>query len=153
LAGGYHLVLAGLGQVSVDVGQSVAAGAPVGYYNPLTLDTQVTQPTRLWGAQLFAGYRFGQGLSYTGIPIYDGKIETNDYGEVRAGLTVPLLRNGPIDRARANIQRAEHGRTAAEMGAVVELLQGAMDRERVPFGMQNKLLAKLAPMKRSVVVR
>ncbi len=102
-----------------------AAGAPVGYYNPLTLDTQVTQPTRLWGAQLFAGYRFGQGLSYTGIPIYDGKIETNDYGEVRAGLTVPLLRNGPIDRARANIQRAEHGRTAAEMGARQQRLEAS----------------------------
>jgi len=30
LAGGYHLVLAGLGQAKVSVGQSVAAGAPVG---------------------------------------------------------------------------------------------------------------------------
>ncbi len=102
-----------------------AAGGPVGYYNPLTLDSQVTQPTRLWGAQLFAGYRFGQGLSYTGIPIYDGKVETNDYGEVRAGLTVPLLRNGPIDRARANIARAEHGRTVAEMGARQQRLETA----------------------------
>jgi outer membrane protein, heavy metal efflux system len=102
-----------------------AAAAPVGYYNPLTLDTQITQPTRLWGAQLFAGYRFGQGLSYTGIPIYDGKLETNDYGEARAGLTVPLLRNGPIDRARANLQRAEHGRTVAEMGARQQRLEAS----------------------------
>ncbi|MES2722347.1 MAG: peptidoglycan DD-metalloendopeptidase family protein [Pseudomonadota bacterium] len=31
LAGGYHLVLAGLDRVNVDVGQSVAAGAPVGW--------------------------------------------------------------------------------------------------------------------------
>ncbi len=98
-------------------------GGPVGYYNPLTLDTQLTQPTQLWGTQLFAGYRFGQGLSYTGIPIYDGKVETNDWGELRAGLTVPLLRNGPIDRARANIRRAEHGRTAAEMGALQTRLE------------------------------
>ena len=31
LAGGYHLVLAGLDRVNVDVGQSVAAGSPVGW--------------------------------------------------------------------------------------------------------------------------
>lgn len=31
LTGGYHLVLAGLDRTSVDVGQSVAAGAPVGW--------------------------------------------------------------------------------------------------------------------------
>jgi septal ring factor EnvC (AmiA/AmiB activator) len=31
LAGGYHLVLAGLDRTSVEVGQSVAAGAPVGW--------------------------------------------------------------------------------------------------------------------------
>ncbi|HEY9235879.1 MAG TPA: peptidoglycan DD-metalloendopeptidase family protein, partial [Phenylobacterium sp.] len=31
LAGGYHLVLAGLDRTDVDVGQSVAAGAPVGW--------------------------------------------------------------------------------------------------------------------------
>lgn len=31
LAGGYHLVLAGLDRVNVEVGQSVAAGAPVGW--------------------------------------------------------------------------------------------------------------------------
>ncbi len=31
MSGGYHLVLAGLDRVSVDVGQTVAAGAPVGW--------------------------------------------------------------------------------------------------------------------------
>jgi septal ring factor EnvC (AmiA/AmiB activator) len=31
LVGGYHLVLAGLDRTSVEVGQSVAAGAPVGF--------------------------------------------------------------------------------------------------------------------------
>jgi septal ring factor EnvC (AmiA/AmiB activator) len=31
LTGGYHLVLAGLDRTSVDLGQSVAAGAPVGW--------------------------------------------------------------------------------------------------------------------------
>ncbi|NDD03946.1 MAG: TolC family protein, partial [Proteobacteria bacterium] len=34
---------------------------------------------------------------------------TNPGGEIRAGLSVPLLRDGPIDRRRANIQRAQLG--------------------------------------------
>lgn len=100
-----------------------AFAGPVGYYNPLTIDTSLVQPTRLWGATLFAGWRLGEGLSYTGIPVYDGKSETNAYGEVRAGLSVPLWRNGPIDRARANITRAEHGRTVAAMGALQQRLE------------------------------
>lgn len=38
-----------------------------------------------------------------------------------------------------------------DMGALVEILQKAMDKEGVPFGMQNRFLAKLAPMKRDIV--
>ncbi len=48
---------------------------------------------------------------------------------------------------------ADHGITLAEFNVLVELLQEAMDREGVPFRMQNKLLALLAPMKRDIVVR
>ena len=40
-----------------------------------------------------------------------------------------------------------------DLNAMVEDLQAAMDDEHVPFGMQNQLLAKLAPMRRVVVVR
>ncbi|MDP3740283.1 MAG: group 1 truncated hemoglobin [Hyphomonadaceae bacterium] len=47
----------------------------------------------------------------------------------------------------------DHGVVASEFNALVELLQDAMDREGVSFGAQNKFLAKLAPMKREVVVR
>jgi hemoglobin len=45
------------------------------------------------------------------------------------------------------------GLKAGDMGALVEILQTAMDREGVPFGMQNRFLAKLAPMKRDVVTK
>jgi len=102
-----------------------AAAGPLGYYQPLTLDTMITQPTALWGAQLFAGYRFGQGLSYTGMPIYDGKLETNTLGELRAGVSIPLWRNGPIDRARASIRRAEIGRTVASLGVAQQRIEAA----------------------------
>ncbi len=47
----------------------------------------------------------------------------------------------------------DHGVSVAEFNALVELLQKSMDKEGVPFAMQNRLIAKLAPMKRDVVVR
>lgn len=42
------------------------------------------------------------------------------------------------------------GIQSADMGALVENLQLAMDKEGVPFATQNRFLAKLAPMKRDV---
>ncbi len=52
--------------------------------------------------------------------------------------------------------RAAHkdmGLQTADMGALVENLQLSMRRHKVPFAAQNRLLAKLAPMKRMVVER
>lgn len=47
----------------------------------------------------------------------------------------------------------DQGLQTADFNALVEHLQAAMDKEGVPFAAQNRLLAKLAPMKRDVVVR
>ena len=47
----------------------------------------------------------------------------------------------------------DQGVTEAEFAALVELLQDAMDAEHVLPSAQNRFLAKLAPMKRDVVVR
>lgn len=55
-------------------------------------------------------------------------------------------------RSMADVHR-DHGITTAEFAAVVEILQAAMREEGVPFGMQNRFLAKLAPMKRDTVTR
>lgn len=41
----------------------------------------------------------------------------------------------------------------ADMGALVENLQAAMRTEGVPFAAQNRLLARLAPMRRDIVTR
>lgn len=52
--------------------------------------------------------------------------------------------------------RAAHqdmGLQTADLNALIENLQAAMRREGVPFSAQNRLLAKLAPMKRDVVER
>jgi hemoglobin len=45
------------------------------------------------------------------------------------------------------------GLQPADMGALVEHLQAAMDAEGVPFRTQNRFLARLAPMRRDVVTR
>ena len=45
------------------------------------------------------------------------------------------------------------GLQSADLNALIENLQRAMDREGVPFRAQNKLLAKLAPMKTIIVER
>lgn len=77
--------------------------SPIGAYPNGRFDLVLEQPTPLWGASAFAGYRVSVGE----FPDYDGKLVTNQYGELRAGVAVPLLRNGPIDRRRATLQRAE----------------------------------------------
>lgn len=106
-------------------------GVGGGYYEYLRADAVVEQPTRLWGATLFAGYRIGRGLSTGGVPNYYGNLETNDHGEVRAGVQIPLWRNGPIDRRRANIRRAELGRPIAALNveqAALEYRRAAANR-------------------------
>lgn len=47
----------------------------------------------------------------------------------------------------------DQGATNKDMNALIENLQFAMDKEGVPFGAQNKLLAKLAPQQRDIVER
>jgi len=94
-----------------------------GYYEYARGELTVQQPTRLWGTTFFAGYRLGRGLSSGGIPDYYGHYETNAGGEVRAGVQVPLLRDGPIDARRAGIRRAELARPIAELAVEMAALQ------------------------------
>ncbi len=76
---------------------------PTAYYDSTTLDAEVRMLTPVWGITPFAGWRLGRGE----FPAYDGKLSTLQRGELRAGLDVPLLRDGPIDRPRADLQKAE----------------------------------------------
>ena len=45
------------------------------------------------------------------------------------------------------------GTQMADLNALVENLQDAMNAEKIPFALQNRFLAKLAPMKEDVVDR
>lgn len=84
--------------------------APTGYYDRYTADLGIEQPTRLWGSRLFAGYRVGRG----DFPADLGGVKTNEDGEVRAGLEIPLLRDGYVDLARTNLRASEIKRRSAE---------------------------------------
>ncbi len=84
---------------------------PVGYYESVRVESMLEKPTALWGSSAFAGWKLGTG----DFAVYDGRLQTLEYGEVRGGLNVPLWRNGPIDRRRASLSRAELGNDIAKL--------------------------------------
>lgn len=88
-----------------------ASSIPYGGYPSDRLDVSLEQPTGLWGARFFGGWRYGRGS----FAAYDGKYETADYGEGRIGAQVPLWRDGPVDRRRATLAKAEIGTDVARL--------------------------------------
>jgi len=77
--------------------------APTGFYDRYTGDLGIEQPTRLWGSRLFAGYRVGRG----DFPSYRGGDKTNDDGELRAGIEIPLLKDRAVDAGRTGLRTSE----------------------------------------------
>lgn len=70
----------------------------------------VEQQTPFYGLSYFAGYRLGSGR----YPVYYDWMKTAEGGELRAGVSVPLLRGLAIDRARATLARARIDQAIAE---------------------------------------
>lgn len=68
---------------------------------------------------------------------------------------IGYILGGPVAYSGRDMRssHADLGVQSADMGALVENLQIAMSRHGVPFRAQNRLLAKLAPMRRDVVTR
>jgi outer membrane protein, heavy metal efflux system len=66
-------------------------------------DVNIEQPTPFWGISGIAGYRTG----LSDFPDYNGGLLTADSGELRAGVTVPILRGGAIDSRRARLRAAQ----------------------------------------------
>lgn len=82
------------------------------------LDTTLFQPTTLWGLELFGGWRTSV---LNEVPDYKDQFKVKADkdttglkaapqmplpGQVHAGVAVPLLRDGPIDKRRAGIAKA-----------------------------------------------
>ena len=79
-----------------------------GYYELRRLDVELRQPTPIWGAEVYAGYRIGRELSDNPYPTYYDD-QTLSEGELRAGILVPLWQNGPLDARRAARVRSRAG--------------------------------------------
>jgi outer membrane protein TolC len=75
---------------------------PSGTFQNRRWETDLVQPTTLWGTQFFVGYRFGSGT----VPVYDTKLLSPENGEFRAGIDLPILRNGSMDLRRNNLKKA-----------------------------------------------
>ncbi|MFP5503602.1 MAG: TolC family protein, partial [Candidatus Sericytochromatia bacterium] len=73
------------------------------YYATRRLDAWLEQYTPFWGATLYGGYRLGRG----DFAPYDAKLATNDLGEWRGGVRLPLLQGGIIDRRRAEVEKQQ----------------------------------------------
>jgi hemoglobin len=62
-----------------------------------------------------------------------------------------LLDGGCIYRGRSMAESHQGmGVNRAQFNALVECLQRAMNKQKIPFAAQNKLLAKLAPMHKDI---
>jgi len=100
--------LAAVGNYDLQL-RGAAEHGPTGYYQTYRHRIGLDQAT-YWGGQVFAGYRVGRGNFE---PWYRER-QTNDGGEFRAGILVPLARNIDIDPLRAELWRATYGRQLAE---------------------------------------
>lgn len=89
-----------------------------GYYRYGTIESYIEQPLYYQGAAIFGGYRLGQGK----FPIYYDGYRTNDIGEARAGISVPILRGRTTDEERAKLWKTEQGIIAAKQGLVATTL-------------------------------
>lgn len=81
-----------------------------GPYENFRTEAGIEQPTSLYGTSWYAGWRYGRGE----YPVYDGNYATGPAGEAKFGASLPLLRNGAIDRRRATRERADRSAGMAE---------------------------------------
>jgi outer membrane protein TolC len=111
----FPLILAALEEVEIAAGRVLSARGAFdtrfgtkgrfdveGFYENDRVDVLFEQPTTAWGTTFLGGYRIGSG----DFAIYDGKAKTNDGGELRFGVNVPLLQGGSIDTRRVELWRS-----------------------------------------------
>jgi hemoglobin len=154
------LVLSGgaLAQESVPAGEK-----PV---DPYTQSPANAGATPLADPATFQAFRGKEGLARIASDLVDRSIADPRIKEIFATTDVPRLKRTLTEqfcyvlgggcaytgRDMAAVHK-DMGVTNKDFNALVENLQWAMDKEGVPFAVQGKLLAKLAPMQRTVVER
>ncbi|MCA9057574.1 MAG: TolC family protein [Planctomycetaceae bacterium] len=118
----YPLLEAALFNRNIALGEAISASGqfdlklkgasengPTGFYQTYRQSLGVQQPL-YGGGEVFAGYRVGRGDFQ---PWYLER-QTNDGGEFKAGVSLPLLQNVAVDQRRADLWNAQYGRQLAE---------------------------------------
>lgn len=131
----YPMLLAALQNRNLAFGQQVGASGAfdtklkgasengaLGFYQTYRQSIGLVQPT-YWGGEVFGGYRIGRG-DYQ--PWYQER-QTNDGGEFKAGVQVPLARNRNIDDRRAELWKAGLERQLAEPDIQAQLISAVQD--------------------------
>jgi outer membrane protein TolC len=97
--------------------KAASENGPTGYYETYRHSIGMVQPL-YGGADVFAGYRVGRGYYQ---PWYLER-QTNDGGELKAGVLVPFARNREIDARRADLFRAGYGLQIVEPEIQAQLI-------------------------------
>lgn len=134
--------------------------------DPYTVSDANAGATPVAGQDLFAAFHGQEGISrivddlvaqVQNDPRLTEIFKASDFVRLRRTLKEQFcyILNGGCSYTGRDMKsvHADHGVTVAEFNALVEVLQAAMTREGVAFSAQNRLLAKLAPMKRDTVTR
>ena len=102
--------------------KAVSENGPLGFYETYRNSAGVSQPL-YQGGEVFGGYRIGRGNFQ---PWYQER-NTNDGGELKAGVRFPLLRNREIDARRAELWRADFDRQRAQPEIQAQLIPFVRD--------------------------
>lgn len=96
-----------------------------GYYDGRDIEAKVTQPLERWGGYAYGSYRVSGGT----FPIYEDQRYTNQFGEIKAGAVLALMRDRMIDDRR-------FARTMAE----ADIALADADRLMVAIGVQTRAI-------------
>lgn len=120
--------LAANGQFDLKL-KAASENGPTGYYRTFRQSVGVIQPLYN-GSEVFAGYRIGRG-SFE--PWYKER-QTNEGGEFKAGMVVPLSQNREIDSRRGDLWRSNYGIQLAEYDIRAQLIGFVQEASHVYWG-------------------
>ena len=95
---------------------------PLGFYETYRNSAGLSRPI-YQGGEIFGGYRIGRG----GFQPWYLERQTNDAGEFKAGVNIPLLRNREIDARRAELWRSTYDRQRATPEIRAQLIRFVRD--------------------------
>ncbi len=112
-------------------------------YRALGAKEGITKITTAFVGRLKTDPRIGSFFKDTNAKYLAGQL-ADQFCQVAGG---PCVLDGPtMKKAHADMKIGK-----ADFNTLVEVLQQTMDDNGVPFGTQNQLLAKLAPMHREII--